>query len=71
MDWLIWPGAIVAVIGVFGLVYCIRAAAIARRKKLDEAAMKSRLQQLVAMNMAALGISSLGLGMVVVGILLG
>ena len=43
MNWLIWPGAIVAVIGVFGLVYCIRAAAMARREKLDDGAMKSKL----------------------------
>ncbi len=71
MNWLIWPGAIVAVIGVFGLVYCIRAAAQARREDLDQAAMQARLHHLVALNMGALAISSIGLGMVVIGILLG
>ena len=68
---MIWPGAVVAVFGVFGLMYCVRAAALARRQKLDTAAMKTRLQQLVALNMGALGVSSIGLGMVIIGILLG
>lgn len=71
MDWLIWPGAVVSFIGVVGLFYCIRAAAKARSQGLNEDAMKTRLQQLVAMNMAALAVSSIGLMAVVIGILLG
>lgn len=71
MDWLIWPGAVVAVIGVFGLAYCIRAAFKARSESLDDDQMKARLQSLVAMNMGALAISSIGLMMVVIGVLLG
>lgn len=70
MDWLIWPGAIVAVVGVFGLAYCIRAAFKIRAENLDETQMKARLQGLVALNMGALAISSIGLMMVVIGILL-
>ncbi len=70
MDWLIWPGAIVAVVGVFGLAYCVRAAIKIRAENLDEAQMKARLQGLVALNMGALAISSIGLMMVVIGILL-
>jgi len=71
MNWLIWPGALVAVLGVFGLAYCMRTAVVARREGLDETTMKQRLHGLVALNMAALGVSSIGLGMVVIGILLG
>ena len=71
MDWLIWPGTIVAVIGVFGLTYCIRAAFKIRAEKLDETQTKTRLQQLVALNMGALAVSTIGLMMVVIGILLG
>lgn len=70
MDWLIWPGAIVAVVGVFGLAYCVRTAIKIRAENLDEAQMKARLQGLVALNMGALAISSIGLMMVVIGILL-
>ncbi len=71
MNWLIWPGAVISLIGVIGLIYCIRAAAKARGEGLDEKAMEARLQSLVAMNMAALAVSSIGLMAVVVGILLG
>lgn len=71
MEWLIWPGAVVAVIGVGWLAYCIRAAFKARSAGLDDAQMQARLQKLVAMNMGALAISSMGLMMVVVGLLLG
>ncbi|MGR3291149.1 MAG: hypothetical protein ACU0C9_08135 [Paracoccaceae bacterium] len=71
MNWLIWPGAIVAVLGIVGLIFCIRAAAKARSENLDSAAMEARLHQLVAMNMGALAVSSIGLMMVVIGILLG
>jgi hypothetical protein len=71
MEWLIWAGAVISLLGVGGLVYCVVAAAKARRADLDQTAMQSRLQALVAMNMGALAISSIGLMMVVIGILLG
>lgn len=71
MNWLIWPGALVSFIGVIGLAYCIRMAAKAKNDDLDDAAMKARLHQLVAMNMGALAVSAMGLMAVVIGILLG
>lgn len=71
MEWLIWPGAVVALCGVLWLLYCVRAALRARSEGLEPAQMEVRLQKLVAMNMAALAISSIGLMMVVVGLLLG
>ena len=70
MEWLIWPGAVVALSGVFGLIYCIRAAFRARAENLEKAEMTARLQRLVAMNMGALALSAIGLMMVVIGILL-
>ena len=70
MVWLIWPGAAVAFLGVIGLAYCIVAAMRARAANLAPEAMKSRMQQLVAMNLAALGISMIGLMMVVLGVFL-
>ena len=71
MDMLIWAGALVSLIGVAGLIYCVFQATRARRDTTDDAALKARLQALVAMNMAALAISAIGLMMVVIGILLG
>jgi hypothetical protein len=70
MEILIWMGAAAALIGVAGLVFCVLQALRARRSGLDDAAMRSELQRLVVLNMTALGISALGLAMVVAGIIL-
>ena len=71
MSFLIWPGAVISLIGVIGLGWCILLAAKARKEQLDKPAMNARLQKLVAMNMGALAMSAIGLMMVVIGILLG
>jgi hypothetical protein len=68
---LIWIGAVVTLLGLAGLVWCIVSVARARKKGLDDAGMKEALQKVVAVNMAALFLSAIGLMMVVVGILLG
>ncbi len=71
MVWLIWGGAALTLAGVVGLLACIRLVITNRRKNLDETAMRAALQRVVALNMAALGVSGIGLMMVVVGIILG
>ena len=71
MDILIWIGAVLTLAGVGGLAWCIRAALRARRAELDDAAMRAALQRILGLNMAALGVSALGLMSVVAGILLG
>ena len=69
MDILIWSGAAVALAGVVTLVWCIILAMRARKSGLDDAAQRAVLQKVVVLNMGALGISALGLMMVVAGIL--
>jgi nitric oxide reductase large subunit len=71
MQALIWIGAFVSLLGVAGLGYCVVRAMKARRAGLDDEAMRAELQRVVVINMAALGVSALGLMMVVFGILLG
>ncbi len=71
MGWMILAGAALTLIGVIGLLWCVIAALRARRASLPEEQMRAKLQGLVAINFAALGISAIGLGLVVVGILLG
>ena len=68
---LIWIGAVVSLVGIAGLIWCVMIALRARREGLDDAAMKERLQKVVAINMGALFLSAIGLMMVVIGILLG
>jgi uncharacterized membrane protein len=70
MDWLIWIGAAVSLGGIAGLLRCIQLALRARKSGLDNTAMRARLQQIVTFNLAALGVSALGLMLVVTGIIL-
>ncbi|MCB2124700.1 MAG: hypothetical protein H6897_02465 [Rhodobacteraceae bacterium] len=71
MDWLIWTGAGVTLLGLAGLVWCIVKVTAARKAGLSDADLRARLQRVVAMNFAALLVSALGLMMVVMGIALG
>lgn len=70
MEVLIWIGAGLTVIGLVGLIWCIVIAARARREGLDDDAMRARLQKVVALNLAALGVSAIGLMTVVLGVFL-
>lgn len=70
MEYLIWIGALVALLGVAGLIWCVLIAFRARHDGLDDATMKARLQKAVVLNTGALLLSALGLMMVVAGILL-
>jgi len=71
MQILIAIGALVSLAGVAGLVWCILLALKARKAGLPDDEMRARLQHVVVLNMAALGVSALGLMMVVTGIFLG
>ena len=70
MEYLVWIGAMITLLGVVGLVWCVVIALRAKRHGLDENAMKSKLQRVVAINLGALLLSAFGLMMVVVGIFL-
>ncbi len=68
MDWLIWAGALVALVGLAGILRAIWLVMQARREGLDDAAMRARIQKVLPLNLAALFISAIGLMMVVIGI---
>ncbi|MEM9426287.1 MAG: hypothetical protein AAGA06_06255 [Pseudomonadota bacterium] len=70
MQALIWIGALVTMAGLVGLIWCILKVQRARKKGLDDEALKAELQKVVALNLGALLLSAFGLMMVVVGILL-
>jgi hypothetical protein len=71
MQALIWIGAALTLAGVCGLGLCVLKAMRARRAGLDDAAMRTELQKVVTLNLAALGVSVLGLMLVIAGIALG
>lgn len=71
MDWMIWAGAALALMGVALLIYCIFAALQAKKLGGSDEDIRARLQKVVALNLAALLVSAIGLGAVTIGIILG
>lgn len=71
MDWLVWVGAALSFAGLAGLVWCIVTVWKARRTAADDEALRAVVQRVVPLNMGALGLSVLGLMMVILGIFLG
>jgi len=71
MEWLVWTGAAVTLLGIALLVFCIVRVIRARRAGLSDADLKARLQSVVALNLGALAISAIGLMCVIVGLFLG
>ena len=70
MEWLIWIGAAVSLLGLLGLIWCIIIVVRARSAKLSEEAMREKLRTVLPLNMGALFLSVIGLMIVVVGIFL-
>jgi hypothetical protein len=70
MEFVIWCGAALSMIGILGLLWCVVLALQARKSGLPDDQMKARLQQIVALNLGALAISALGLMAVIFGIIL-
>jgi hypothetical protein len=68
---LIPIGAVVTLLGLGGLIWCILRVARARKSGLDDEALRSVMQKTVALNLGALFFSVIGLMIVVVGLLLG
>ncbi|PWJ21224.1 hypothetical protein [Jannaschia seohaensis] len=70
MTALVWIGALLALAGLAGLGYCIAVAVRAKREGLEGPEMEARLRKLVALNLGALGVSTLGLMLVILGVFL-
>ncbi|HMO71903.1 MAG TPA: hypothetical protein PKC84_09735 [Paracoccaceae bacterium] len=71
MEWLVWAGVAMTLLGVAGLARCVQLAYRVRKGNLPPDQARATLQKVVALNMGALGLSALGLAAVVAGILLG
>lgn len=70
-DGLIWGGTALTLVGLVALAWCILTAARAKARVADDDAMRATMRKVVAVNMAALAASILGLMFVVLGIMLG
>lgn len=71
MQALIWAGSALTLVGVAGLGLCVMRVVRARRSGQDDATLRATLQKVVTLNLAALGLSALGLMLIVAGIALG
>ncbi len=70
LEWIIWTGAGLSLVGLVGLIWCIFHVGRAKRANLDDADMRAVLKTAIPINMAALFLSAVGLMMVVLGVFL-
>ncbi len=70
-DAMIWGGAVVSLLGLAGLIWCILRVARARRSGIDDDALRAVIQSVLPVNLGAMFLSVIGLMLVVIGIILG
>ena len=70
MEVLIWVGSILSLLGLVGLLWCIKTVLRAKKAAVSDEELRMSLQKVVPLNMAALFLSAIGLLLVILGILL-
>ena len=70
MEILIWIGSILSLLGLVGLLWCIKTALRAKKAAVSDEELRMSLQKVVPFNMAALFLSAIGLMLVILGIML-
>ena len=70
MNILIWAGAAISLVGLMGLLVCIRRVAKAKKVTQSEDELRYAVKEVLPLNLGSLLVSALGLITVVVGILL-
>ena len=70
MEILIWIGSILSLLGLVGLLWCIKTVLRAKKAAGSDEELRVSLQKVVPFNMAALFLSAIGLMLVILGIML-
>ena len=70
MDWLVWIGTALTVLGMIGILYSVVLVRSARSDAKDDAALRAKMTRILPLNIGALFVAMLGLMMVVVGVIL-
>jgi len=70
MEILVWIGSILSLLGLVGLLWCIKTVLRAKKAAVSDEELRMNLQKVVPFNMAALFLSAIGLMLVILGILL-
>lgn len=71
MEWLVWIGAALTLAGLVGILWCIAKVRSAKKAGMSNDALQAVVQKVVLVNLAAFGLSALGLGAVTAGLILG
>ena len=70
MEILIWIGSILSILGLIGLLWCIKTVIKAKKLADSDEELRTSLQKVVPLNMVALFLSAIGLMLVILGIML-
>ena len=70
MDWLVWVGAGMSLVGLIGLVMSIVKVWSARRAQLSDDELRDVVRRAMPLNMGALLLSTIGLMTVILGLFL-
>ena len=70
MEILIWIGSILSILGLIGLLWCIKTVIKAKKLANSDEELRTSLQKVIPLNMAALFLSAIGLMLVILGIML-
>jgi hypothetical protein len=71
MEWLIWLGATISLIGLLGLILSILRVNKARRAQLSDEELRAAVQKVMPLNLGSLFLSVIGLMVVILGIFFG
>lgn len=68
MQYLIWIGTVISVIGLGGILFSIARVMKAKKEELSDEDMRARISKILPINLGALFLSVIGLMMVILGI---
>ena len=68
MDWLIWIGAAISLVGLFGLIKSILRVNKARKSDLSDEELRAAVQAAMPLNLGSLFMSVIGLMVVMLGL---
>ncbi len=71
MEFVVWGGTALSLIGLAGIVYSIVAVSRAKRAGLNDDELRARVGMILPINLGALFISMIGLMAVIIGVWLG
>ena len=70
MEWLIWVGTAITLLGCCGLVLSVVMISRAKSAGLDDQALRARINKVIPVNLGSLFIATIGLMTVIMGLFL-